>query len=435
MIHLATAIENVMTKDEISARRRPASEPVANDAAKGKARVSTRIVQDMAGLQGLRESWNELNATGRYRGPFLSWTWHDAWCRHFTQPGGMFIIVAEDPAGTVQAIAPLMKLRRRVNGLAVREVRFLENAIAPRHSFLIRKEACEDEAVDAIVACLAAHRREWNLVTLENIDCGSLFLGCLRNSIEKHGLHRWETAGFCSPYVDFGGDFTEYLATLGSKHRSDVKRNARRLLSQQDYRLLEFTAPENIMEGLSLAFRVSEASWKKEKGFHMAETAERRQFYKHITERFAELGQVRIYIAMLGDHPIALEYQVVDNDTVYLLINDFDRRHRALAPGTVLLYQAIERFCSSSQNCFDFCGAHTTTRNAGPRDCDITRSCRFLTTDFHPIAFSWPRAGCCRRFVAQETGFCGGKMRLRPRPRLAHHERLSVRCAERMTQL
>lgn len=320
-------------------------------------RTSARVVRDLAGFQQLRKAWNELNTTGRYRAPFYSWTWYDAWWRNFGAEGQLFIIVAEDTAGTIHGIAPLMKTRTRIRGLPVREIRFIENAIAPRNSLLLREGVPEQAAIEAILACLSDRRREWDIATLANMDEQASFLGHLRNSIQRLGLHGYETAGRRSPCVSITGDFGAYFASrFKSKHRYNIKRGVRQLLARSDYRLLHFTEPGSIAEGLKLAFRVSEASWKGRIGAHMTETGARRRFYEQITRELAQVGQVRIWIAMLGDMPIAVEYQLTDGDTAYLLVSDFVQSCDALSPGTSLLYQVLERLHDEPLSCLDFSG-------------------------------------------------------------------------------
>jgi len=161
-----------------------------------------------------------------------------------------------------------------------------------------------------------------------------------------------------SAYIDIEGAFDAYMTSDVRKSRKrGVLQKVRQLTQRPDYRLLEFTGPEEIERGLELAFAVSRSSWKGPLGNDMTGLKARRSFYQDITPRLARRGEVRIVVSMLGDTPAALHYQLLCGDDVFLIVNDFNAALGKMSPGTVLLYQVLQRlFETKSVRRFIFSG-------------------------------------------------------------------------------
>lgn len=325
--------------------------------AQNQIRISARVVRDLAGFQQLRKPWNELNATGRYRAPFFSWSWYDVWWRHFGQDGELFIIVAEDEAGNTHGIAPLMRTRSHIRGLPVREIRFLDNAIGPRNSLLFSSGVPECDSIEAIVRYLAHHRGEWDIITLTNIAEQGLLVRYLRDSIARSGLRCIQGTGRRSPYISLEGSFDKYMAAqFNSKQRNNIMRRVRKLAATDDCELRDVSDADHIDRALEMAFRVSEVSWKGERGTHMSASQSGKRFYAEITDVLARRGEVRIRLLTVAGKPVAVQYQLTAARTVYLLVNDYDESYQPLSPGIVLLYRVIEKLHAEGAWEFDFCG-------------------------------------------------------------------------------
>jgi CelD/BcsL family acetyltransferase involved in cellulose biosynthesis len=89
----------------------------------------------------------------------------------------------------------------------------------------------------------------------------------------------------------------------------------------------------------------------------MAGEESRRLFYEDVTRRLSRCGQVRIWTSCLDQTPLAAQYSLVSADTTYLVVNDFNHANQRQSPGTVLLYQVLERlFEEKSVGRFQFSG-------------------------------------------------------------------------------
>ncbi len=299
------------------------------------------MIQGVEGFRDLERRWDDLVADSDHREPFYSWIWFDTWWRHFHRGGELFVVTVADPMGRLQVIAPFMRRRQR---FAIRHLGFASNPISPNNRILVRRGFPVSEAVRLVMRCLAEHRDRWDRGRLLNMPETAELVGAMREASESLGFRLHQTDGWQSAYVRLNGGFDEYLASqFRSNRRRGIRQKVRQLSELPGYRLLEFRRPEEMPRALDLAFAVSRASWKQEEGTDMGGADDLRAFYREISERLAERGGVRILVALLDDKPIAVHFYLVSAASVYLIVNDFDHDFRQRSPGTVLLYQSIER--------------------------------------------------------------------------------------------
>jgi CelD/BcsL family acetyltransferase involved in cellulose biosynthesis len=254
-------------------------------------------------------------------------------------------------------VAPLLKHRTTLRGLRVRELRFLENGIGPRNDILVSSRVRPEEAAVALLDCLARQQREWDLATLANIDEQASCLEAMRLSAPAYGIKLLEEAGRTSPLITLEDDFEQYFSrTFDRKHRYNIRRSVRDAEEKLRSAVACFSGPHDVAPALQQAFRVSRASWKGQQNTDMGGCELRRAFYEEVTQRFAELGVIQIWLLELDDQPAAIQYQLVSGTSVYLLVSDFAAQFHGHSPGTVLLYRVLEQLCRQGIREFDFCG-------------------------------------------------------------------------------
>jgi CelD/BcsL family acetyltransferase involved in cellulose biosynthesis len=172
------------------------------------------------------------------------------------------------------------------------------------------------------------------------------------------GFRTLREPGWNSAYVAIEGQFADYLTTnLGKQRRRGILQKVRQLSQQPGYGVGDFRRPEEMPAALERAFAVSRSSWKGDLGTDMAGEESRRLFYEDVTRRLSRCGQVRIWTSCLDQTPLAAQYSLVSADTTYLVVNDFNHANQRQSPGTVLLYQVLERlFEEKSVGRFQFSG-------------------------------------------------------------------------------
>ena len=174
--------------------------------------MQVRVIRTVDGFRDLEARWDEMLRESAFQSPFYSWTWYDAWWKHFAAGNELFVIAGEAPGGRLHFVAPLMKGRRSLRGLPVSEISFLANSISPRSSVLFGKDCSGPDAMAAVLACLSEHRGEWDMIKLWNVPEGMSYLAGFDEVARGHRFHTVREPGWQSAYVAMEGDFETYLA-------------------------------------------------------------------------------------------------------------------------------------------------------------------------------------------------------------------------------
>lgn len=320
--------------------------------------MKVRVIRNEVGFAALEDRWDELLKCRHDSQPFYSWAWYWAWWKHFGAGSRLFTIVGEDDTnGEVVLIAPFRVRSSRLRSFRVSELSFLENGIGPRNTILFHVSVSDREATDAVLKCLAEHKSEWDIARLSNVEISESWIERVHELKEMHSINALELAARHSPYIAIGDDFELYFTkTFRRKQRYNIRRTVKHLLKSEDSRVIVCSERDEIQNALEKAFRVSAASWKGLTKSDMAGIPARRAFYTEVTNRLAGSNLVRVWILEHSGSAIAIQYQLVANGRVYLLVSDFDEAHSALSPGTTLLYEVIQQLHQERYNHFDFCG-------------------------------------------------------------------------------
>jgi CelD/BcsL family acetyltransferase involved in cellulose biosynthesis len=306
--------------------------------------LKARIVRTWEDFDQLQDGWDCLCGNDLFQAPFYSWLWQSIWWKHFGQDKSLFVVVVEDAQGQPVGIAPLMKQRRSIRSMPVTELTFAANGITPRSSILVDARTPTADVVRETLRCLAAHRQEWDLATLTNMDASIPSVGAVLDHCRENDLAVIQTRGRASPFVAITGDFESYWSSkFNKKHRHNTRRYLKMLHDRGVYRVIDYTVASDMEEALRLAFQVSERSWKGREGSHMNGTCAREAFYRDVTMSFSEKGRVRIWISFLDSRPVAMEYHITCGKKLHCLINDFDLEYGPLSPGTVLVFRVLEQ--------------------------------------------------------------------------------------------
>lgn len=316
------------------------------------------IIDTKSDLLRIKNRWDDLLNEANCNFPYYSWTWYERWWEYFGNENELFIITVEDSNGKLAAIAPLMKRESTLRGFKISEICFMDNGIGPRNRIFFKNESHGLKAVNAIFEYFLSHSSNWDIINLESIDDEIPFLDEINDYILELGLFAINSVDKKSPFLEFNGDFKSFMGKkFGSKQRNTIKRKVRIFAEKGEAKVVQYNNPGEIQMALDIAFKVSRSSWKGKNGTDMSASQSSKSFYTDITNYFAKLNQVKIWILKLQDKPVAVQYQLFNNNKVYMLIIDFCEEYKKLSPGTVLMYHILQKYHDEDEvKEFDFCG-------------------------------------------------------------------------------
>jgi hypothetical protein len=136
------------------------------------------------------------------------------------------------------------------------------------------------------------------------------------------------------------GPFEDYMGTLSSKSRHNLRRNVKRLRKRADtFELKRVDRPDQVCEFLRHAVEVSKHSWQhRELGERIADDEETRNSMVSLANR----GLLRCYVLFSGDEACAFSTAYQRRGVVNCHELGFDQRLSPFSPGKVLIFLMIE---------------------------------------------------------------------------------------------
>jgi CelD/BcsL family acetyltransferase involved in cellulose biosynthesis len=300
-------------------------------------------IDSLAGLEKIKDDWQELVRVSPQRTPFLTYEWITNWWEHFGQDKELCVLIVREDQRPV-VIAPLMKYRgpfhRRYLCIPTTIVEGTANYHSHRIDFICREFRCEHAH---LIWTYLANNEAWHILRLYPLLADSPSITTLRDVIEDWNIRAVFTLCQSSPYLTLpepnGGALD--IPKL-------VLRYARKATKTGGFTKELITDRARLDEALLDVFRISEHGWAAKEGTALSSTLQLRQFYTKLARIAADHGWLFLAVLKFKDEPIAFEYNLVYDDTIYNLKLAFDQRYSNFAPGHVLkhwiLTEARNRF-------------------------------------------------------------------------------------------
>lgn len=195
------------------------------------------------------------------------------------------------------------------------------------------------------------------------------------------------------------GTFEDYVGTLSSKSRHNLRRNLRRLRKRAErFELLRVDQPDQVGEFLRAAVEVSKHSWQhRALGERLADDEETRKSMMSLADR----GLLRCYILFSGDDACAFSTAYQRRGVINCHELGFDQRLSPFSPGKVLIYLMIEDVHSDPD---------VTLLNFGMGDSEYKRK----LSDIETAESSWliMRRSIRNRFLVKSHALLDGTVEL-----------------------
>ncbi len=141
--------------------------------------------------------------------------------------------------------------------------------------------------------------------------------------------------------VDLQGSFTDYLKKFSKKSRGNLQRTVKKFANPNTgaVEIREYRTSLEMLAFRDIAVAISHASYKKELGWGFQEN----ESFARQLELDAANGQVRGYVLMSDEQPVAYVFCRIDHDVIVYKHIGYDERFAQRSPGTALLYLVLER--------------------------------------------------------------------------------------------
>jgi CelD/BcsL family acetyltransferase involved in cellulose biosynthesis len=236
----------------------------------------------------------------------------------------------------------------------IRKLDLLGTGLSDMGDFLLAEE-CAEEAAQAIFAYLRRHRREWDLLDLDEVPPYSLLAGWLEKE-RPAGLHVIQLPRTDCPFIALPPTWEEYTHTLQRKVRQHLDAFAPRVVEETGASFRLVTEEADVPAAVARFYRLHLARWATKEGElnpeHRSEAFI--PFLEEACRRTAAHGLLRISELCVGDDVIATCMGFHVNERWNGYMTGFDPEWSNKRPGKVLHRFMVRRAMAEHTREFDF---------------------------------------------------------------------------------
>jgi CelD/BcsL family acetyltransferase involved in cellulose biosynthesis len=311
-------------------------------------------VGDAAGFAALEGPWNALVERAGIDHPFVRHEWMRAWWDAFGAGRELHIVTIRSRDELI-AIAPFMITRGRMYGVPVRRLELIFNVHTPRLEIITGR--AHREVYRALWKYLREHGGRWDVAQLHQLPEGSRTLEELRRVADEDGFPSGVWRSDDSPYLSLEGISPDvYFASLGSKHRSNMRNRTKRLAKLGTIAVETVSGGPALDRALDEGFAIEAAAWKGTEQTAIASDDALRRFYTRLAHVAAKTGWLRLSFLTLDGRRIAFGYSLVYGRKLYLLKAGYDPEFAPYSPFNLLCERVIREAFEQGLTEFDFLG-------------------------------------------------------------------------------
>jgi len=309
--------------------------------------VEIQVVRTKQGLEEYRDRWDQLLKASSSNSLFLSWNWVYNWVDNYLNSDELFCLIVHKD-GKLAAIAPFWIARVRVFGIfRARILRFVGTTeICPDHLDIIVRRKNSRVLIEAVWDSLfGAHGKEWDIFEYYAVPGESLiFNHFYRLSDEDDRCLDFQIEGInICPYVRLPKDWEDYLASLTSRNRWNVRRSLQVLSESGTLKYERCEAPDQFDLMMESMMELHGMSWDRESGPTGFRRDRFRRFHTETAKHLLDKGQLSLVNLRLDDELIGAMYGFEYAKVAYGYVLAVDREKvQSAGVGRVMFAHYIE---------------------------------------------------------------------------------------------
>ncbi len=314
--------------------------------------LHVETVGDYQSFLDLEATWTAIVRKAGGDSPFLEHLWARTWWDSFGSGSSLRTLVVKS-FGQPIAIAPLILTPVRIYGVKVRRLGFLYNSHVPRADFIMAGD--QEEAYRALWNHILEDR-SWDVLQLCQVPAGSRTLQELPALAAAAGCSVGIWPAGESPRIPLAPSWDQYLKSLPSKHRSNLRNRLKRLGELGQVTLETVTAGPDLAPYLDAGLQLETSGWKRETQTAIVSDPDVQRFYSTLAERSAERGWLLLYFLNVGGQRIAFNYCLSYKNRIHCLKVGYDPVYARYSPFNLLLLMLLERAFQQGVEAYDFLG-------------------------------------------------------------------------------
>lgn len=306
--------------------------------------VDVRTLEELAEHADV---WNELSIKADRLSPLLSYPWMHAFFKNLTNPPETWLCLFAYESNRLIGILPL------VASYSYRVLtRSLQLFKLPYHFAHTSGTDCltlpgrEDilavfldylNHIPTTFPCLSLKHVPEHYASVKYFSRGNPLMCAVQNP-----------AGF-ETIVPLAESGEKYVEGLSAKFRKNLKRASRKLAGIPDVRFLFCENNRPAKENNARFLEVENRNWKGERKTSIKDYASSAITFEEAAEGLSRQGLMAFSFLESGNKPIAAQYAMINNRTLYILKMGYDAEYTACSPGNLLMFKVIQAACDSGR--------------------------------------------------------------------------------------
>lgn len=307
----------------------------------------TLDVQVESSIDGFEmPEWHSLLADDPHSHIFATPEWNKVWWEEFGGGKELFILKLLRGEDTT-AIVPLYRKPEGDRSI----LRFVGGIDLTDYLGPISAHEDRTEVADALVEWLASEEVRWNEFDAHNLPVPLGFADSLVERADRAGFSFALDQEETSALLPLPGSWDEYLASLDSKERHELKRKRRRLWREHPDAIVRTATQESLERDLKTFIEMHRGAEGHKGHFMRPDIA---TFFERLAHAFMPLGWLRLDLLEIDGTAISSTFSFHLDRALYLYNSAYEPEARRLSPGLVLVSELIKRSIDEGLDTFDF---------------------------------------------------------------------------------
>jgi CelD/BcsL family acetyltransferase involved in cellulose biosynthesis len=257
--------------------------------------------------------------------------------------------------GTLVGLAPWYVERTALHG---RVLRFLGSGkVCSDYMSILCHPSAESAVIDILSDYLVQsldNGLRWDLLDLEGVDAEDRTVGRLVTNLATEGCSIHRRSGLNCWRLELPTHWDTYLTSLSRNLRRDFRRLDRDLISTHRAKLHSVTCIDALPEAMAILVTLHQRRRKMlgESGCFIS--PQFLDFYNDVVPELFRRGQVQLHWLEIDGCPVASEFQLVGDGTLYTYQAGIAPDALAHQPGKLIYFIILRRAIEQGYRAFDF---------------------------------------------------------------------------------
>ena len=321
----------------------PQSQPVAKPTANSAAELRMEVFENLDRVTpAMTDAWRQLTDN-----PMGSPDWLLPWWEHYATQKDQLQLVCFFDQQELVAVAPL----------------YLENGA--HFKLLGSGKVCSDHSElfiandhwRPLVSALfldwlnSSDAPNWHSLQLEAIDALGPSSQLVLQWQDSVSVHQENGDSICS--IPLPNSWDEYLSSLSKNHRKRVRRWTRQYLDTNQVEPRCTGAGWDFEEAFECLIQLHNLRRKDLTESGAFESSQFRDFHKEALSRLGARGQAVICGIFVEDKPVAIEYELINDDTVFAYQSGADMDAELSSPGSISILVRLKLALGYGKKTYD----------------------------------------------------------------------------------